>query len=36
MTVRLKPYLRFRDSAREAMTFYHSALGGELTRFDVR
>jgi PhnB protein len=32
MTVRLNPYLSFRDSAREAMDFYHSVFGGELTR----
>ncbi|WP_122817501.1 VOC family protein [Nocardioides pantholopis] len=32
MTVRLNPYLTFRDSAREAMEFYQSVLGGELTR----
>jgi PhnB protein len=31
MTVRLNPYLNFRDNAREAMGFYHSVLGGELT-----
>jgi PhnB protein len=31
MTVRLNPYLSFRDSAREAMTFYQSVFGGELT-----
>lgn len=31
MTTRLNPYLSFRDSAREAMTFYHSVFGGELT-----
>jgi PhnB protein len=31
MTVRLNPYLSFRDSAREAMTFYQSVLGGDLT-----
>jgi PhnB protein len=31
MTVRLNPYLSFRDNAREAMTFYQSVLGGELT-----
>jgi PhnB protein len=31
MTVRLNPYLSFRDNAREAMTFYHSVFGGELT-----
>lgn len=30
MTVRLNPYLGFRDDAREAMTFYQSVLGGEL------
>ena len=31
MTVWLNPYLSFRDNAREAMTFYHSLFGGELT-----
>jgi PhnB protein len=31
MTVRLNPYLSFRDSAREAMTHYQSVLGGELS-----
>lgn len=31
MTVRLNPYLNFRDNAREAMEFYHSVFGGELT-----
>jgi PhnB protein len=31
MTVRLNPYLNFKDSAREAMTFYQSVLGGDLT-----
>ena len=31
MTVRLNPYLSFRDNAREAMAFYHSVFGGELT-----
>ena len=31
MTVRLSPYLSFRDDGREAMTFYQSVLGGELT-----
>ena len=30
MTVRLTPYLGFRDNAREAMTFYQSVFGGEL------
>lgn len=31
MTTRLNPYLNFRDSTREAMDFYHSVFGGELT-----
>ena len=31
MTVRLNPYLSFRDNAREAMDFYQSVFGGELT-----
>ena len=31
MAVRLNPYLNFQDNAREAMTFYQSVLGGELT-----
>ena len=31
MAVRLNPYLNFRDDARDAMTFYRSVLGGELT-----
>ncbi|MGN6128716.1 MAG: VOC family protein [Nocardioidaceae bacterium] len=31
MATKLNPYLSFRDSAREAMTFYHSVFGGELT-----
>ena len=31
MAVRLNPYLNFRDDAREAMTFYQSVLGGDLT-----
>ncbi|HEU4492079.1 MAG TPA: VOC family protein [Jiangellales bacterium] len=31
MGTRLNPYLSFRDSAREAMEFYHSVFGGELT-----
>ena len=30
MTVRLNPYLNFRGSTREAMTFYQGILGGEL------
>jgi PhnB protein len=32
MSTRLNPYLTFRDTAREAMDFYHSVFGGELTR----
>lgn len=31
MTVQLNPYLSFRDDAREAMTFYQSVFGGELS-----
>src|SRR5262245_5732183 len=31
MTSQLNPYLHFLDSAREAMEFYHTAFGGELT-----
>jgi PhnB protein len=31
MTTRLNPYLGFRDTAREAMEFYKSVFGGELT-----
>ena len=31
MTVRLNPYLNFRDTARDAMELYHSIFGGELT-----
>jgi PhnB protein len=31
MTLRLNPYLNYKDTAREAMTFYQSILGGELT-----
>jgi PhnB protein len=31
MTTRLNPYLGFRENAREAMEFYHSVFGGELT-----
>ena len=27
----LNPYINFKDNAREAMTFYQSVLGGELT-----
>ncbi|GAA1643769.1 VOC family protein [Georgenia ruanii] len=29
-TVRLNPYLNFRDTAKAAMEFYHSVFGGEL------
>ena len=32
MTTRLNPYLSFTGNAREAMDFYHSVFGGELTR----
>jgi PhnB protein len=31
MTTRLNPYLSFRGNAREAMEFYQSVFGGELT-----
>ena len=31
MSVALNPYLGFRDNAREAMEFYQSVFGGELT-----
>lgn len=31
MPVQLTPYLSFRDEARQAMEFYHSIFGGELT-----
>ena len=31
MTVRLNPYIVFKDNAREAMEFYRSVFGGELT-----
>lgn len=30
MTTRLNPYLGFRDTAKEAMEFYHSVFGGNL------
>ena len=30
MDVQLNPYLNFRDTARDAMEFYHSVFGGEL------
>ncbi len=32
MSTRLNPYLSFRDAASEAMAFYQSVFGGELTR----
>jgi PhnB protein len=31
MSVQLNPYLSFRDTAKEAMEFYRSVFGGELT-----
>jgi PhnB protein len=31
VTTRLNPYLSFRDNARQAMEFYRSVFGGELT-----
>ncbi len=31
MAVRLNPYLSFRDTARQAIEYYHSVFGGELT-----
>ena len=31
MTVTINPYISFRDDAREAMGFYRSVFGGELT-----
>lgn len=31
MTTRLNPYLSFRDNARDAITFYETVFGGELT-----
>lgn len=30
MSTSLNPYISFRNNAREAITFYHSVLGGEL------
>lgn len=32
MTTRLNPYLSFNGNARDAMDFYHSVFGGEVTR----
>jgi PhnB protein len=31
MQSRLNPYINFRDNTRQAMEFYHSVFGGELT-----
>jgi PhnB protein len=31
MTIRLNPYISFNNNAREAIEFYHSVFGGELT-----
>lgn len=31
MTTRLNPYIGFLDTAKQAMEFYHSVFGGELT-----
>ena len=31
MPVRLNPYISFRDTARQAIEYYHSVFGGELT-----
>lgn len=31
MATRLNPYVSFRDNAKEALEFYHSVFGGELT-----
>ena len=31
MATHLNPYLSFRDNARDAMEFYHSVFGGDLT-----
>ncbi|WP_426002739.1 VOC family protein [Paenarthrobacter sp. NyZ202] len=31
MTIRLNPYISFRDNARDAINFYESVFGGELT-----
>ncbi|HEX6871232.1 MAG TPA: VOC family protein [Micromonosporaceae bacterium] len=36
MATQLNPYLNFRDTAREAMTFYQSVFGGELTTSTFR
>lgn len=31
MSISLNPYIGFRGNAREAITFYHSVFGGQLT-----
>ena len=31
MVTQLNPYLSFRNTARQAIEFYHSVFGGELT-----
>ena len=31
MNTKLNPYISFKNNARQAMTFYHSVFGGELT-----
>ena len=31
MSTRLNPYLGFRDTAKDAMTYYQAVFGGELT-----
>ena len=31
MSTVLNPYINFADQAREAITFYHSVFGGDLT-----
>ena len=36
MTTKLTPYLSFRDGTREAMEFYRSVFGGELTATTFR
>ena len=36
MSTKLNPYLGFRDNAREAMEFYKSVFGGELTMSTFR
>src|SRR5213595_2213829 len=32
MATNLNPYISFRDNAKDAMAFYHSVFGGELTQ----